>query len=139
VDQSRQPTWQPISALPLIASLIEGTRAGSQEHYQTLPQARQRPYLLDDRTVARVTRVFGEQVGDHWLFEEQLRRCKAESLTTAQRQEIERLTSELAVLRQLTTSILALAAELKSGTIESTLAKSDLQVGLEELLRRADS
>jgi hypothetical protein len=46
-----------------------------------------------------------EQADDHWLFEEQLRRWKAEPLTTAQRQEIERLTSELAVLRQLTTSI----------------------------------
>jgi hypothetical protein len=36
---------------------------------------------------------------------------------------------------KVTASILALAEELKSGTIERLLAKSDLQVGLEELLR----
>jgi hypothetical protein len=87
--------------------------------------------------VARVVRVYSAQAGDHWLFEEQLRRWTANPLTSAQRGEVERLSRELASLRKATTSILALAEELKASTIESLLAKSDLEVGLEELARRS--
>lgn len=53
-------------------------------NHQTLLQAIERPYVLDDHTVARVLRVlrvFGEQAADHWLFEEQLRRWAAGPLT----------------------------------------------------------
>ncbi len=73
---------------------------------------------------------------DHWLFEEQLRRWTAEPVTTAQGREVERLARELASLREATTSVLDLAEEPKASTIESLLAKSDPQVGLEELARR---
>lgn len=59
-----QPTWHPITALPLIASIIEGTKEGAEENYASLLQARERPYSLEDQTVARVTRVFGEQAAD---------------------------------------------------------------------------
>jgi hypothetical protein len=98
VEQNRTQTWQPITALPLVASVIDGMREGAQEHYQTLLQARERPYMLDDSTVARVIRVFGEQAADDWLFEEQLRRWNAGPLTALQRTEVERLTGELASL-----------------------------------------
>jgi hypothetical protein len=42
-------------------------------------------------------------------------------------------------LKQVTTAILLMGEALKSQTIESLLAKSDLEVGLEELLRRGSS
>ncbi len=45
---------------------------------------------------------------------------------------MERLTGATASLKELTTSILALAEELKGETIERLLAKSDLEVGVEE-------
>jgi uncharacterized protein DUF433 len=39
--ESRQiPNWQPISALPLIGSLIEGMLQDAEEHYQTLQEVR---------------------------------------------------------------------------------------------------
>jgi hypothetical protein len=136
VDQSRKPTWQPITALPLVAAAITGMLEGTREQHRLLIEARQRPYVLDDHTVARVIRVYSAQAGDHWLFEEQLRRWTAKPLTSAQRREVERLSREVASLREATTSILALAEELKASTIESLLAKSDLEVGLEELARR---
>jgi hypothetical protein len=136
VDQSRKPTWQPITALPLVAAVITGMLEGTREQHRLLIEARQRPYLLDDHTVARVVRVYSAQAGDHWLFEEQLRRWTAEPVTTTQRREVERLGRELASLREATTSVLGLAEEFKASTIESLLAKSDLQVGLEELARR---
>jgi len=59
------------------------------------------------------------------------------TLTDAQRQEVERLTGQLGRLRAVIDKILALMGDLKGGTIEQMMAKSDLEVGLEMLLRLA--
>jgi len=39
------PNWQPLTALPLIASLIDGELADGQEHHATLLSVRDRPYM----------------------------------------------------------------------------------------------
>ncbi len=88
--------------------------------------------MLDKRT----TIVLTTQQADLWLFEEQLRRWEVQELTDVQRREIGRLTSQLGQLREVIAAVLALADELKSGTIEQVQAKSDAQLGLEALLRR---
>ena len=41
----------------------------------------------------------------------------------------------LTQLRQVNSEVLAVAAELASGTIETVLAKSDLELGIEALMR----
>ena len=130
------PTWQPITQLPLIASLIDGMLESAEEQYQTLQEARPEPHVLDDYTVGRVVEVFTTQRDDLWVFEEQLQRWNAQRLTDAQRREVSRLHGQLEQLRQVITTILALADEFKAGTIEQVLAKSDAQLGLESLLRR---
>jgi len=65
--------------------------------------------------------------------EEQLARWKKDDLTATQRQEVERLDGQLTRLREVIAAILALAEELKGGTIESVLAKSDIELALEML------
>ena len=90
--------------------------------------------MLDDYTVGRVIKVITEQSNDLWLYEEQLARWKKDELIATQRQEVERLNGELTRLREVITSILSLTEELKSGTIESVLAKSDIELALEVLL-----
>ena len=130
------PNWQPITHLPLIAAVIDGMLESAEEQAQTLQQARLKPHVLDDYTVGRVITVFTTQQDDLWLFEEQLWRWEAQELTGVHRCEVGRLTSQLGQLRQVIAAILALADELKSGTIEQGLAKSDAQLGLEALLRR---
>jgi hypothetical protein len=105
----------------------------AEEQYGNLQQARERPHVLDDYTVGRVIKVFTEQSNDLWLYEEQLARWKKDKLTTTQRQEVERLGGQLARLRDAIASILSLAEELKRGTIESVLAKSDIDLALESL------
>ena len=49
--------------------------------------------------------------------------------------EVQRLIGQMATLRQVITDILALADELKKGTIEQVLGKSDEELGLDFLLR----
>ena len=129
------PNWQPLTALPLIASLIDGERADGQEHPATLWSVRDRPYVLDDATVQRSIQLHAEQRDFLWVFAEQLARWRNEHPSDAQRRELDRLEGQLERLRAALTNILALAEELQPGTIERVLAQSDLELGMEALLR----
>ena len=130
------PNWQPITMLPLMASMIDEMLQDAQEQYKNLGEVRSKPWVLDDDTVNRVMKVYTEQRDDILgLYEEQLRRWEGLSPTVTQRAEIGRVSSQLASLRMALTDILALADELKEGTIERQLAKDDMEIGLEALLR----
>lgn len=69
-----QPQWQPISMLSTLAHHIDGMLAADREQYETLLEAKPKPYVLDDYTVNRVISAFTTQKKDFWMFEEQLRR-----------------------------------------------------------------
>ncbi len=127
------PNWQPITALPTIASLIDGMLHETEVQYETLLKAKDRPHVLDDATVARVVEVYTKQSDDHWLFDEQLTRWDKSKLSPPQRKEVARLRKQVERLRGVCTSILDLAAELKTGTIEQVLAKSDLELTMDVL------
>ena len=129
----QEPHWQPISALPMIAQLIRGTLENTNEQYQTLLPAEDKPHVLDDALVDRVIRLYTAQAEDMTLFEEQLARWKKEHLTPAQKQEIHLLNEQLQQLRELETKILSLAEKLKQGTIDSILRKSDAELAIEVL------
>jgi len=128
-DQERN--WQPVAALAMIAEMIDGQLEAGQDQYRTLLEAEVRPYRLDDATVARVQRVYGDTAADLWLYDEQLARWTAQPLTSAQRVE-----AQMVDLHQVIGQILALAGRLEGQTIETLLAKSDAEVGLEWLLDR---
>ena len=95
-----------------------------------------KPHVLNDYTVGRVFEVFGRQKDDLWLFEEQLARWKRDKLSVGQRDEVDRLTEQVGRCRTVIDSILSLAEQIKEGTIEKVLAKSDLELGLEFLLSK---
>ncbi len=135
MSKQPQPTWQPITQLPLIASAIDGMLEAAEEQVILLQQARPKAHVLDDHTVGRVIAVYTSQRDDLWLYAEQLRRWTAQKLTDPQRQEVGRLTGHLERLRQAIGTILVMADELKRGTIEKMLAKSDEQLGLEVIGR----
>ena len=76
----------------------------------------------------------GKQLGDLWLYEEQLSRWQQPVPSGSQQQEITRLTGQLAQLREVLTSTLALADEMKDFTIEKMLGKDDFELGLDFLM-----
>jgi len=129
------PHWQPITALPLIASLIDGELADGQEHHASLLAVRDRPYVLDDATVERSITLHTEQRDFLGVFAEPLARWRNERPSDAQRRELDRLEGQLDRLRAVLSAILELAEELQQGTLERVLAKSDLELGIEALLR----
>lgn len=134
MPERQSVNWQPISALPQVASMIRGGLEEAQNLYETLLEAKEKPHVLDDFTVSRVIDVHKQTLDDLLLYEEQLARWKKLELKDDQRREIEILTDEAARLRETTVSILALAGELKKGTIERVLEKDDFELGLETLL-----
>ncbi len=135
--QQKQPHWQPISMLPTLATHIDGMLEVDEEQYHHLLQARPKPHVLDDFTVNRVIQVFTKQQKDLPLFDEQLKRWQALTLTltTEQRAEVERLVKQMARLHEVHDQVLALARELSQGTIEKVMSKSDAELGMEYLLR----
>jgi len=132
----KKPCWQPISALPLLASSIDGMLESVEDNQRNFEQAKERPWVFDDYTVGRASKVYTNQLNDLWIYEEQLDRWNRSPLTIPQRQEVQRLTGQVRKLRAVLTSVLALIDELKKGTIEKMLAKSDFEVGVEALVRR---
>ena len=125
--------WQPISALPTITYIIDGMLHDTQNQHQLLLEAQDKPHVLDDYTVDRVIRVYNTQLEDTSLYDEQLSRWKKEQLSDSQRQEVERLTKQMETLREVCEEILSLAVELKEGTIDRILEKSDIEIALEVL------
>lgn len=128
------PIDQPIEMLPVIAELIDEELADARELYATLAEARSKPQVLDDQTVERVQRVYGEKREFMPDYQRQLARWQALALTAAQRAEVDRLTGELVPLGAVIEMTLELADELKRGTIDAIMRTPDLQLGLETLL-----
>ncbi len=131
------PTWQPSGKVFLVGTMIDGMLENAQEQYRTLLEARPKPHVLDDGIVGRLVEVYTAQRDDLWLWDEQLRRWSGESLNDLRRREVERLHGQMTALHTVVDDILALAGELGRGTIEKVLAKDDMEMGLEMLLRLA--
>jgi len=83
--------WQPISRMPLVASMIDGALSDTADHLQTLTKARAQPHVLDDATIDRVERVHREQLQFVDIYAEQLRRWRDQGPSAAQREELDRL------------------------------------------------
>jgi hypothetical protein len=91
--------------------------ADDRQTYASLLEARPRPSVLDDATIARTKRVSTEQRDDLGRYEEQLARWSRLALTPARRREVARLTAQLGRVREVVAAILALAAELGLATL----------------------
>ena len=116
--------------------MIDDQLEGAGEQYKTLLRAEDRPYVLDDATVARVEQVYGDTPADLWLYDTPLDRWSNEALTASQRGEVERLKAQMVALHAVVEAILALAARFEGHTIESVMAKSDHELGLEWFVGR---
>ena len=138
MPQQQQPQWQPITMLQTITRYIDGMLQEAEGQQDNLRQAQRKPWVLDDYTVKRVIEVFTVQKNDLWLFDTQLERWQAGTLTDRQRKEVERLTGQMHKLHAAIADILAMVAELSKGTIEKQMLKSDEQLGLEYLMSMFD-
>ena len=90
-----EPNWQPISQLPLLASMVDGVLVNTEEQYETFSEVKDRPHVLDDDIVNRAIKLYQAQIDDVWFYEEQFSRWQAQSLTANQWQEVNRLKAQI--------------------------------------------
>lgn len=121
----------------MIGTVIDGQVEPMGENCSALTMARGGAHVLDDATVERVVRVYGEALDMAPVLEEQLTRWRLTSLTPTQRAEVERLTGEMVRYRELCGRILALAEDLKPYTIETVMGMPDEQAGVAHLMELA--
>lgn len=127
------PNWQPLSALPMMASMVSEQLADVQQQLDTLKSVQSRPHVLDNETVERMLQVYGEQHTFLWVYDEQVMRWQREALTNEQRLMLEEMAQQLIELNSALTEILSMAEAFKGKTIESILGKSDLEIAMEFL------
>ncbi|PEE32527.1 hypothetical protein [Bacillus cereus] len=134
MTKTPEPNWQPISALSMIANMIDGQLEESQEQYTTLLETQQKPHVLDEYKVHRVIQVYTDQLEFLPIYIKQLEKWQTEvSLTLTQQNEIKRLQEQVTQWKQVLTDILNLASKLKEETIEKVMSKSDLELGIQSL------
>lgn len=128
--------WQPISEMPLIAGMIDGSIKDTRAFIKTLTEARysKRPHVMDDATVDRIDRVHTEQLEFVDIYAQQIGRWRTERPSADQTRELDRMEERNRHLRDATTTVLALSRELRKVTIECILERSDIELGLEALL-----
>jgi len=127
----KTPNWQPISALPMVASLIDRMVSDALQQWETLQSAKQKPYVLDSALVERIESAYSNQLETTGLFLEQLARWKSKPMSSDQRNEVVRLEKQVEKRQAVMNDILSLASELKKHTIDRIMEKDDLELGLE--------
>ncbi|WP_305927768.1 hypothetical protein [Bacillus mycoides] len=134
MTKTPEPNWQPISALSLIADMIDGQLEEAKEQYTTLLETQHKPHVLDEYTVYRVIQVYTDQLEFVPIYIKQLEKWQIEAgLTSNQQKEIKRLQEQVKQCKQVLTDILDLANKLKEETIEKVMSKSDLALGIQSL------
>jgi len=134
-DDNKQPNWQPISQLPTLSAMTKGILENTENQYHTFLEIVDKPHVLDDATVHRAQRLYRTQLETVDLYDQQAERWLQDQLTPQQRQAVETMLAQTSRIRDLSQKILELLADIEKGTIDRIMAKSDLEVGLEFLLR----
>ena len=67
--QNEKPQWQPISMIPMIASIIDGEVENFEELYKNLCEARKKPHVMDDITVDRAINNHKKYQEDAWVYD----------------------------------------------------------------------
>jgi hypothetical protein len=135
MPHSEAVNWQPISAMPLIASMIDEALEDTREQINTLTEASARPHVMDDAIVDRIDRVHVEQMEFVDIYADQIGRWRNERPSVRQSRELDRMEEQNRKLRDATTTVLALSRDLRKGTIERVMEKSDIELGLDAVHR----
>ena len=132
----QEPNWQPLSRLPMLTAHIADGVAQAEEHLALLREGIEQPYRLDEATRARSVRAFTDTRSDLTdLFAPQGERWAAQNPGAMRRREVEAYQQLVARHLELVDQVLAAGEEMKAYTIEALIAKSDLEVGIEAVVR----
>jgi len=129
----RKPINRPLSYLPVITDALTEELAASQEQYQTLLPAIEKPHVLDDEIVNRIIRVLEEKKPYIDLYKRQFDLWRKEKLTTDQSTTIYELESKLTLLEEVINKILKLAYDIQPHTIDKIMNMDPAKLALSVL------
>ncbi|WP_146103967.1 hypothetical protein [Nonomuraea solani] len=124
-----------MSDVDMMTAVVLEQLGANRDQLRTLEPARRAPHLLDDHTVERIKQVFGVQRDDMWLWVETGERWQAQDLNAAEAAKVDQYVAAVEAFAASNAVILALADDLVAGTIDKLMGKSDLELGIEALLR----
>jgi len=106
------PIIHPLSMLPVISNLIYESFKGAKDQYENLIAAREKPYVLDDKIINRVTKLYTSDQEFVLIYKEQIAVWEKETLTLNQKKKITKLKDTLIEWDKLLKDILTLNKEL---------------------------
>lgn len=107
-----EPRWQPISELPMIATLIDNFVDETQGQWCTLSSARDERDPINEKLLEAVAMVYAEHSEHAKVFREQLIIWQRGSLDQSQADTVSRLLHQVRQLNELSGRIVTLTAEL---------------------------
>ncbi len=124
------PNWQPLSRLPLFATMIDEAVAEAQAMLGNVQAGVQTPHVLDDHTVDRILNAYTETLEFIALYRAQLERWQGTAAGPEAQAEIERLLGLLPGLETTARAIIEAARTIRTGTIDRIMEMDDAALGL---------
>jgi|APSaa5957512622_1039677.scaffolds.fasta_scaffold274293_1 hypothetical protein len=137
--KKKKPNIYGINQLELFSNMIDDLLDNSEEQYNSISPALDKPHVLDDYTIERIYKVVGESKEFIPYYKNQLNLWLRQKITIAQLKEVKRLQLQLKKTEKLIDKILSMTDKLKHNTIEKVLAKDDAELGLEFLLEKMNN
>ena len=108
------PNWQPLSQLPLLSALVRETLTDDEAQLSRLLDVRTTPWVLDDKMVRQMIRVYAEKLEILSVFHEQLVRWKQEELSLSERAQLSQFESDMTRLPGVVKQVLELSMNSKA-------------------------
>lgn len=135
----KQPNWYPLDLLPTYLNLSNDQLSVAQNQLQNLISCKDRPHILDDKTINRITQVCNTQNGSISVYIEQCNKWRTQNPNDKQLSIIIDVENNVKQIEAINNQILDLIKNnFKDRTIDSIFQKSDFELGLDFLRGHLD-
>jgi len=124
----QQPEWQPISMLPVFREMLICMLDSSLEQLKNMHMVMDKPHAMDDQTLNRMTKLYSEQLEDHWLFEAQFARWKQDTLSYAEEKDVNQLIKLSTKLKQTNENIINIIHAIEDKTMDKIGAMNNREL-----------
>ncbi len=130
----KQPNWYPLDLLSRYLNLSKDQLSVAQNQLQNLISCKNRPHILDDQTINKITQVCNTQNESTSIYIEQCNKWRKQNPNDEQLSNIINVENNIKQVEVINNQILDLIKNnFKDRTIDSIFQKSDFELGLDFL------
>ena len=129
----KRANWYGLDMLPLYLQMSREQLSQALEQLQNLQMCSNKPYLLDNKMIARIIAAHSEQNENAWVFVEQCSKWRKQVVSQRQLEDIAEIEKNVVQMKKRNNQILALAKQFKHQTIEKLMAKDDVELAVDFL------